>query len=135
MERKPQKKVNMKIIITAVVVIVIAVMATILILQRNEINNLSDPSTSSKAAEKEAAALRDRVAKLMQVPDETPTLATVQDAEKLAGQEFFKDAKTGDKVLIFTNAKKAIIYRESDNKIINSGPIILNSNTVEQATE
>jgi hypothetical protein len=135
MESKPKQKFNKKIIITAVVVIVIAVLATILILQRNEINNLSDPSASSKQAEQEAISLRDKVQKLMQVPDETPTIATVQDAEKLASQEFFTDAKDGDKVLIFTNAKKAVIYRESENRVINSGPIVLNSaNTIEGAT-
>jgi hypothetical protein len=71
--------------------------------------------------------LRDKVSKIQQVPDETPTLATVQDADKLREQEFFKDAENGDKVLIFTEAKKAIIYRESDNRVINSGPIVLNS--------
>lgn len=86
-----------------------------------------DPVVAQK---KEIEDLVAKVKKLMLVPDETPTLATVEDKEKLKDQPFFKDAENGDKILIFTAAKKAIIYRPNDNRVINSGPIAVTSDTV-----
>lgn len=59
-----------------------------------------------------------KVGKLMDLPNETPTIATVSDVTKLSGQEFFAHAQNGDKVIIFPNAKKAILYRPTTNKII-----------------
>ena len=65
-----------------------------------------------------------QVGKLMVLPEgETPTVATVSDLEKLKDQPFFAKAKVGDRVLIYTNAKKAIIYNPSENKIVEVAPI------------
>lgn len=69
------------------------------------------------------------VGKLAQLPvDEKPTVATVMDATKLKGQAFFAKAANGDKVLIFTQAQKAYLYRPSTNKIIEIAPFNLGSN-------
>ena len=76
----------------------------------------------------ETKAIVEKVGKLLTLPPkEQPTLATVLDKDKLKDQAFFNDARNGDKILIYTEAKKAIIYRESTDKIINVGPILLNS--------
>lgn len=59
------------------------------------------------------------VGKLITLPeDENPTIATVSDPAKLAGQPFFSRAKEGDKVLIYTRYKKAILYRPSERKLV-----------------
>ena len=64
------------------------------------------------------------VGKLIDLPkDETPTLATVLDKDKLKDQPFFANTQNGDVILIYTKAKKAIVYRQKDNKLINVGPI------------
>lgn len=63
-----------------------------------------------------------RVGKLVTLPDETPTVATVTDLAPLAGQVFFKDAAVGDKVLMFSRSKKAILYRPSTDRIILTAP-------------
>ena len=55
--------------------------------------------------------------------DEKPTIATVMNLEPLKGQDFFKDAEVGDKVIIFSVSKKAILYRPSTKKIIAIAPI------------
>lgn len=56
---------------------------------------------------------------LMDLPqDEAPTVATVTDKEKVNGQALFAKAENGDRALIYTRAKKAILYRPSINKII-----------------
>lgn len=55
--------------------------------------------------------------------DETPTMATVSDPEKLRDQPFFVNSKKGDKVLIYANAQKAILYDPVGDKIVEVAPI------------
>lgn len=69
----------------------------------------------------------EKVGKLVELPKETPTIASVTDVSKLKDQPFFAKAQNGDKVLVFAKAQKAIIYRPSTNKVIeiaaiNTGP-------------
>ena len=82
---------------------------------------LKDPQQASIDQTKSVVA---KVGKLIALPtDETPSLATVQDKSKLKDQPFFKNAINGDKLLLFIKAKKAILYSESSNKIIEVAPI------------
>lgn len=71
----------------------------------------------------EADYLSERVGKLMKLPNEQPTIATVLDKTKLKDQAFFKDAENGDKVLVYMDEKQAILYRPSENLIIEVGPV------------
>jgi len=88
---------------------------------------LTNPSATANA---EAKQLVNEVGKLMVLPTvEQPTVATVSDITKLADQPFFANAKNGDKVLIYTQSKKAILYRESINKIIEVAPVNLGAGT------
>lgn len=76
------------------------------------------------AQQAEVKSLVTKVGKLIVLPeDEIPTVATVSDPEKLKEQPFFTDAKKGDKVLIYTNAKKAILYDPIAHKIVTVAPI------------
>jgi hypothetical protein len=76
------------------------------------------------AARVEADALVAKVGKLIKLPEgETPTVATVSDAEALKDQPFFASAVVGDKVLIYTTAKKAVLYSVSLNKILEVAPL------------
>ncbi len=78
----------------------------------------------SAGSEAELRAVVSDVSDLMLLPsDETPTLATVSDMHALEGQEFFKKAQEGDKVLMYLRSRRAIIYRPSIDKIIEVGPI------------
>lgn len=64
--------------------------------------------------------LIEKVGKIVFLPqDEIPTIARVANPEILKDRIFFAEAKTGDVVLIYTNAKKAILYDPVANKIIN----------------
>ena len=78
------------------------------------------------AAQTELNKLVAEVGALISLPEgEDPTIATVTDPEKLKDQAFFAQAKAGDKVLLYTNAKKAILYSPTDHKIIEVAPISL----------
>lgn len=77
-------------------------------------------------AQDEVKVLTDKLGKLIELPtDENPSVATVLEKDKLKDQPFFTKAENGDKVVIYTKAMKAILFRESANKIIEVAPISL----------
>lgn len=60
-----------------------------------------------------------KISKIMILPEnETPTIATVSDPLALKNQVFFVNSQKGDKVLIYTQARKAILYRPTQDKIV-----------------
>jgi hypothetical protein len=72
-------------------------------------------------------AVVQRVSRHILLPSgEQPTVATVSDANKVRNQAFFAHAATGDKVLIYANAKKAYLYRPSIDRIIEVAPLAPN---------
>ncbi len=80
-----------------------------------------------QAAQQENQKIINAVGKLVLLPEgETPTIATVTDPDKLKKEQaFFARSATGDKVLIYTRALKAIMYRPSENKIIEIAPLVI----------
>lgn len=78
-----------------------------------------------KVAQKEINEIVAQVGRHMLLPEnETPTAATVADPEVLKkDQPFFKNAKTGDHVLIYANALKAILYNPESDKIVEVAPL------------
>jgi len=130
--KTPEKKKSKvpKIIITIIIILIIGGLAAFIIIQYNENQYLRSPEGIAEQQQKEAETLVEKVSKIMQLPDEQPTIATVSDKEKLSEQPFFADAENGDKVLIFSQAGRAVIYRTSENRIINSGPIAITSSDI-----
>lgn len=87
-------------------------------------------TTPEQIALAESKDLAKKVGMLIVLPaDESPTIATVSDPEALKNQPFFADAKKGDKVLIYTNAKKAILFSPELNKIVNVAPLNIGEGT------
>jgi len=114
--------------VIAIVALIVAIAAIgFATYQYSETQKLKTTEGQKQVSQNEAKALKQKVGQLIQLPSENPTVATISDVTKLKDQPFFDGAKNGDKVLIFTEARKAIIYRESENKIINSGPIAVTS--------
>ncbi|HEX8182576.1 MAG TPA: hypothetical protein VF575_03160 [Candidatus Saccharimonadales bacterium] len=60
---------------------------------------------------------------------EQPTVATVSDASKVRNQAFFTNAASGDKVLVYAQAKKAYLYRPSIDRMIEVAPLAPNKTT------
>lgn len=71
----------------------------------------------------EVTQLVTEIGEIMLLPNSLPTVATVTEKEKLEPQSFFKNAENGDKVLLYIEEKKAILYRPSIKKIIEVSPI------------
>ena len=87
-------------------------------------DNMANPILRAQEGVKEWVP---KVGKLMALPDENPTVATVTDVEKLKDQQFFANAANGDIVLFYASLKKAILYRPSLNKIIDVSILTLAS--------
>lgn len=122
---KKKKLSGKKVLVVLLVLVLLAgvgVLAWQYVKARNDVERLANPQESAKL---EVEILQERVSKLVEVPDETPTVATVTDASKVKQQPFFAQAENGDKVLIYTQAKRAILYRPSTNKVIEVAPINL----------
>ena len=82
---------------------------------------LADPQA---IALKEANALVAQVGKLIALPEgEVPTVATVTDPEALSDQPFFEKAEAGDKVLLYSTARKAYLYDPEGNRLLDVAPL------------
>ena len=94
---------------------------------KNQLDKLSNPKTATESATQQ---LVDSVGKLVQLPaNETPTIATVNNAAKLKNQAFFANAQDGDKVLIYSKSGRAVLYRPSTNKVVEYSTVNLTGGT------
>jgi hypothetical protein len=81
-------------------------------------------SDTDLLAIKEKNDLLKKLSNIAELPNnEEPTIATVADAFRLRGQKFFEQAKNGDKVIIYKEAQRAILYRPETGKIVESAPV------------
>jgi len=121
-----------KIVTGSVILAVIAIIAAVYFyIQYSNIK-----TNPQQVSQQEATDLVARVGKLILLPtDEVPTIATVTDPQPLKNQPFFANAQKGDRVLIYTGAKKAILYNPTENKIVEVAPVnIGNQNQAPTAT-
>ena len=115
--------------ILSLIVLLLALLPSVYFYQQYKKESEKSKSRS-RLAKDEVQSLVKKVAYHIELPkDEEPTIASVSDKEKLKNQPFFARAENGDKVLIYTNAKKAILYRPSVNKIIEVAPVSLGDQT------
>lgn len=73
----------------------------------------------------------DKVSTHILLPDETPEITTVDKAIDLTSRPFFSAVRDGDKILIFGSSARIMIYRPSENILINVGPIVDDSATIQ----
>lgn len=77
------------------------------------------------------AYIIDRISEHIVLPDdEKPGMLTITDRSKVK-TDFLQSSATGDKVLIYQNHKKAIIYRPSKDRVVD----ILDVNVGDASTE
>lgn len=112
-------------------VFVCAVIAGYLVYRTYATSSVSS-DTSAEEAARETQVLLDRVGTLIILPaNETPVIYEVNDPAILINQQpFFAGAEQGDKLIIYPNAVKAILYSPSRHVLINVGPITFNESNL-----
>ena len=92
----------------------------------NKLRSAEKLLTNFRALSDDPKAILTRVSELTALPQgEEPTIATITDVERARSQPFFAKAKNGDKVLMFPQSRKAILYDPIANKIIEMGPLVI----------
>jgi hypothetical protein len=103
-----------KAIIAIVVVIVLAIAGYFGYTQYAK-----SPAAQQAKAQKEIADTVSAVGRLITLPEgDTPQVAVVTDLAPLSGQPFFRNAAVGDRVVIYPNIGRAILYNPKLDKII-----------------
>ncbi|MBC7766935.1 hypothetical protein H7Y21_03005 [Arenimonas sp.] len=121
-----------KKIVTLLIILLVALLGFAIFKKFNP----TPKTTEGQLSEKEIKSLVTKVSKLINVPGETPVIATIIKADQLiAEQKFYTGSKDGDYLMVFPIAQKAIIYRESENKLINVGPIIVDQKATTTKSE
>jgi hypothetical protein len=83
------------------------------------LHHAESPEALSKANRNLVAEVAERAV----LPQgETPTVTTVVDKDK-ANQSFLANSANGDKVLLYFQAGRAILYRPSTHQVVNIGPL------------
>lgn len=99
-----------------------------------ELSDLKRSKTYTNNPKAEIQDLLKEISRSMELPSTVePSLATVSDASKLKNQVLFTNAQNGDKLLIFADVKKAILYRPSTKKIIDVA--LLSAPATQSATQ
>ena len=118
-----RKKVNTKQVLMVRVLIALLVIAIALaaFLYQRYGSLQTEPNIRAK---KETQATLKALSRLMIIPDQTGVVvATVSDKNKLVGQDFFRLAENGDKVIVFPQAQLAVLYRPTVDKIVTIAPL------------
>ncbi len=83
-----------------------------------------DISKDGKITEREAQKVKTEVAKLINLPQEEPVMALVTNADQLiAEQPFYQGVTNGDVLIIYPQARKAVLFNPRTSKLVNVGPV------------
>lgn len=116
----------LKILIISILIIGVVFLVYGYLDTRNELNKAKNPQETAKEETKELVA---KISQFLELPaNESPTVATISDEDRLSTQPFFKNAQNGDKVLVYTNSEMAILYRPSTGKVVQYAPVSLSGN-------
>ncbi len=74
--------------------------------------------TASQTTSVTQTKLAESLAKIIELPDEQPTVVTVSDKQKLTNQALAERVENKDMLLIYGRAQKLIVYRPSSQKVI-----------------
>lgn len=95
---------------------------------KQEVEKLSTIQGQQELSKSQTQKLLEEMRSRIVLPDgEDPVIATITDINQLKNNEFYKNAKNDDRVVVFANAKKAYIYRPSTKTIVNVGAFSVES--------
>lgn len=82
--------------------------------------------STEEQAKKEVQAVTHVIRQTIDLPpDEQAVVATVADIDQLKSQQFFQNAQNGDKVLMYPESGKALIYRPKDKRVVEFGALVI----------
>lgn len=111
-------------VVVAVSLVTAGGVASYFFIKYRDLRHKVQPSEQSSVGQGlSEAEVVEKVDQLYNAPSEKPSIAQVNDHEKLSDQAFFDNAQKDDYVLVYPEAKVVILYRASTDKIINVGPI------------
>lgn len=83
-----------------------------------------DIAKDGKISESEAQKIKAEIVKLINTPQEEPVMALVTNADQLiTEQPFYQGVTNGDVLVIYPQARKAILFNPRTNKLVNVGPV------------
>jgi hypothetical protein len=106
-----------------IIAIAVVILISIIYITNKRSNDLENRNIAEQETQiKNSLSIVEKVGQLTQLPkDESPLIYDVVDPVKLEGKDpFFAGASAGDKVLVYKNAKTAILYNPTQNIIIRS---------------
>ena len=94
----------------------------------DDLSNLS-ANAGEKLTDSQVQAVISRVSKFMVVSsDEKPSVVVLRNVAELAAQQpFYRDAKDGDVLIVYSS--RAIVYDAKENKLVSVSPIQQNTAT------
>ncbi len=135
-QNKDFKKIATKYLIPGLVIIALVLMVFsgslyIAKYHPNVLGLSKATDNSPTVSPEETEELIKKVSELILLPtNESPNVATVNDLSQVRSQDFFKNAEVGDKILSYSTARKAYLYRPSEHKLIEVG--IVNESSPDQ---
>jgi len=129
-EKKSRKKISWGLVPFILAIIGLAGGLVYLYLEyqktQNKIKALKDPQKRLEFDKEQAEEVVKKLCKIMLCPNEEYTVAIITDIETAKNENpvFFKDARNGDRFILFKT--KAVIFREEENLIINVAPYVYN---------
>lgn len=114
-------------LLSGIIVVLLAIIG--ILIWKYQQANVDEASKNQETSER----IIEKVSRIYVVPaNEEPTVALIQDKSKLGNQEFFKETKNGDYLLIYKKGKIAMVYREEVDKLVNVGPVNLEASNNQQ---
>jgi len=115
-----------------IIVLVCALVATSILAGYFYLQMSKLKKNSQGLGQEEVQKVVSKVSHLILLPEgETPTISTLTDKDisLLKSQPFFSKAHSGDQLLVYTNAKEAILYSPANNIIVAVAPVTIGSST------
>lgn len=126
--------------IIVVLLIVVASLTALVYVQSQESGStddavMVDTTTDTELSQKEVSIIAGRIRDHIMVPSEAPSLSVVLNAENLrAEQSFYSRVENGDVIAVYPVNRLAILYRPSEDILINVGPLYLEEQNTSAAT-
>ena len=115
--------------IIVVLLVVVATLSAVVYVQSRDSGSdvvIVDTTNTTELSAEQASILANNISQLIMVPNEAPSFSVVLDAANLrAEQSFYARVENGDVIAVYPENRLALLYRPSENILVNVGPLYL----------